>query len=177
MDSAADSLKSEIKALIWAAERSQRYHSRRAAFFNRWNKATALVGVLGGSAVFASLGHLSPAIMGQIAAAIVVCMSGVDLVAGASEMARKHDDLRRRFCELEADIRRKVEPTVDDAARWFGCRLAIEADEPATYVALDLLCENQLRRAYGHHGEHGPRPVHPLKSATAQLFRWENTAA
>lgn len=161
--------------VLWAVQKSQRYHSRRTAFFDRWNKTTALVGILGGSTAFAAVGKYVPETIGTIAAAFVVVMSGVDLVASTGEMARRHNDLRRRFCELEAEIRQcaAVEDTV--VASWQGKRLSIESDEPPTYVALDLLCENELARAYAHLSQSEPRHKVPwYMKRTAHFIRWEN---
>lgn len=160
--------------VLWAAQRSQRYHSRRNTFFDRWNKATALVGVIGGSSVVASLGELFPPHMGLIAAAIVVFMSGIDLVAGTGEMARRHNDLRRRYCELEAEIVSDLEPSEASIAKWQAKRLAIESDEPPTYVALDVLCYNELARAYKHLEKVTPQKIPLYKAITAQFLIWPN---
>ncbi|NJC36413.1 hypothetical protein GGR60_000903 [Xanthomonas arboricola] len=170
----ADQIKTERWELLWAVQRSQRYHSRRSAFYSRWNKATALTGVLGGSAVFASLGQAFPAIVGTLAAGAVIVLSGADLVAGTSEMSRKHNDLRKRFCDIETDIV-SVEPTPEKIAHWKATRLAIESDEPPTYVALDILCENELARSYSHLRN---APVHSLpwyKRITAHLLIWADS--
>lgn len=161
--------------VLWAAQRSQRYHSRRSMFFDRWNKSTALVGVVGGSSVVASLGSLFPPLIGLIAAAIVTLMSGIDLVAGTSEMARKHNDLRRRFCELESKILSELSPNDESIANWRAERLSIESDEPPIYVALDVLCYNELARSYSHIEGVTPQKIPLYKSLTAQLFAWPDT--
>lgn len=161
--------------LLWAVQKSQRYHSRRNAFFDRWNKTTAFVGIVGGSTAFAAVGKYLPETAGTVAAAFVVLMSAIDLVASTGEMARRHNELKRRFCELEAEIRQcaKVEDNV--IASWQGKRLAIEADEPPTYVALDLLCENELARSYAHLSKGEPHNKVPwYMKRTAHFFRWEN---
>jgi hypothetical protein len=170
----SDDLKKRRFAVLWAAQRSQRYHARRSHFFDRWNKATALSGVLAGSAVVASLGEQAPSWLAGLAAFVVVVLSGVDLVAGTSEMARKHNELRRRFCELEADITRDIAPDEAKIAGWQARRLEIEADEPPTYVALDLLCHNELARSYPHLANDPPIKVGWFKAFTAHVFLWEN---
>lgn len=164
----------EKHALLWAVQRSQRYHSRRSSFFSRWNKATAFAGVVGGSAVFASLGAALPSWVGTCAAAAVVLISGADLVVGAADMARKHNDLRRRFCELESAM---ATAEKDDVPRWKAERLSIESDEPPTHVALNLLCHNELV-----HAKYGPKEsaehlakMNWWKRITAHLFIWEDT--
>lgn len=170
----ADKCRTERWQTLWSVQRSQRYHSRRASFYGRWNKATAFTGVVGGSAVFASIGNQMP-LVATFGAAAVVLISGADLVAGTSEMARKHNDLRRRFCELEAEIVAKTEASAKEVASWKSKRLAIESDEPPTYVALDLLCDNELARAYGHLADRPQHQVPWFKRLTAQLLIWENS--
>lgn len=170
----ADKIKTERWDVLWAVQRSQRYHSRRSAFYARWNKLTAFAGVVGGSAVFASVGQALPAWVATAGAGAVVILSGADLVAGTSEMARKHNDFRRRFCELEADILGKEIATLEDISEWKARRLAIESDEPPTYVALDILCENELMRTYSHLKEQAPHRLPWYKRATAHFLIWEN---
>jgi hypothetical protein len=160
--------------LLWGVQRSQRYHARRSGFFDRWNKVTALVGILAGSAVMATLGEYVPHWVALAGALAIVIMSGVDLVAGAAEMARRHDSLRRRYCELEALIAATLHPDAAQLSAWQADRLRIESDEPPTYVALDILCDNELARAYQHLQD---RPMHRLPlivRLTAQFMRWEN---
>ena len=170
----APEIKQERWKVLWASQRSQRYHSRRSIFYDRWHKATAFVGVVGGSSVIASLGKIVPSWVALTATFIVVCMSGVDLVAGIGEMARKHNDLRRRYCELEADIAHELAPTEASIAAWKVKRLTIESDEPPAYVALDILCYNELARAYGRMADIAPQKLPLFKAITAQLFVWPN---
>lgn len=160
--------------VLWAAQRSQRYHSRRSAFYARWNKATSFVSILAGSSFVLSIADHVPNWVGFVAAGVVVVMSGVDLVASTAEMAHKHIDLRRRFCELEKEITQELQPTEAKVSSWQAQRLAIEADEPPTYVALDLLCENELTRTYAHLIEKQPIKVPWYKVATAQILLWPN---
>lgn len=170
----SDDLKKKRFHVLWAAQRSQRYHARRSYFFNRWNKATALFGVLAGSTVVASVTKAMPEELAGIAAFIVVFFSGVDLVAGTGDMARRHDDLRRRFCHLEAEIARNIQPDEQTIAGWHAQRLQIEADEPPPYVALSLLCENELQLTYDHLKDRPLIEVNWWYRNTAHLFMWEN---
>lgn len=171
---ANDPLKQPRWELLWAVQKSQRYHARRSAFFDRWHKTTLLVGMLGGSAVVASLGDLVPSWIALAGASLVAVLSGLDLVVGTGEMARKHNDLRRRFCELEREM--QLLPLADEAklAAWRGERLTIESDEPPAYVALDVLVENELARAYAHLKDQPPHSLTWLQRNTAHFLRWEN---
>jgi len=167
----------EKRKILWSIQRSQRYHARRASFFSRWNKSTAFAGIVGGSAVFASLGEALPAFVATAAAAAVVIISGADLVIGAADMARKHNDLRRRFCELEAEIVGVDGPQSIDLNKWKATRVSIESDEPPTHVALNVLCENELIRSR-YEADRAAQYVHPVgtwKRLTAHFFIWENT--
>lgn len=170
----SDDLKKKWFHVLWAAQRSQRYHARRSYFFNRWNKATALFGVLAGSTVVASLAKFMAEDIAVIAAFVVVFFSGVDLVAGTGDMARRHDDLRRRFCQLEAEIARNIQPDEETIAGWHAQRLEIEADEPPAYVALNLLCENELQLTYEHLKDRPLVEIGWWYRNTAHLFMWEN---
>lgn len=161
--------------LLWGVRRSQRYHARRMGFFDRWHKLTAVAGVLGGSAVFVAMAHHVPGWLAGLGAGLVVLLSSIDLVVGTSEMARRHNDLRRRFCLLEAAIEAKPEPRPADIARWKEERLAIEADEPPVYVALDLLCENELRRATYPPEKADLINVPWYKARAAHWVRWEGS--
>lgn len=42
------------------------------------------------------------------------------------------------------------EPTPEDASRWVGERLDIEAEEPPPLRALDSICHNEVMRAMGY---------------------------
>lgn len=173
----ANEAKEEKRTILWSIQRSQRYHARRSSFFSRWNKSTAFAGIVGGSAVFASLGEALPAFVATAAAAAVVLISGADLVIGAADMARKHNDLRRRFCELEAEIVGIDSPQPADLSRWRSMRVSIEIDEPPTHVALNVLCDNELIRSR-YEAERATELVHPIgtwKRLTAHFFIWENT--
>lgn len=173
MENASD-LKTSRWEILWGAQRSQRYNARRTAFYERWNKVTAFVGIVGGTSVFASLGQFFPVWVGSFGAAAIVVMSAMDLVAGTGEMARRHNDLRRRYCELEAKIAGTVAPSQEQIASWCAERLTIESDEPPTYVALDILCENELAHTKGHLAETPPHRLPWYVRMTAQLRHWEN---
>ncbi|RRN78530.1 hypothetical protein EIM50_13655 [Pseudoxanthomonas sp. SGD-10] len=169
-----EKLRKERWELTYAVQRSQRYHARRSAFFDRWHKLTLLTGILGGSAVVASLGPVVGTNVTLVAGLAVAILSGVDLVVGTSEMARKHNDLRRRFCELEKEMEIQPKADLEQIAAWRAARLSIEADEPPAYVALDLLVENELRRSYAHTKDEPPYPVTWWQRLTAHFVRWEN---
>ena len=170
-----DDLLDERWALLWATRISSRYHMRRQAFFERWARVTSATGVIFGStAVTAALSaaHV-PVWLLAITGGLVSVASVVDLVVGTAAMARKHDDLRKKFLSLESDISLHREPKEDDIKRWTSTRLTLETDEPPIYFALALLCENELGRATEGIGERIKLSL--LKRLTAHWWRWENT--
>ena len=134
---------------MWSVQRSARYHARRQGFFDTWRKATSFVSVLFASAAAVDLLNKGDLIVALIASFVVATMSAFDLVVGTADMARKHDDLRRRFVALESTIKPEEESTDADVNAWCRERLAIEIDEPPIYVAVDLLCENELAMSKG----------------------------
>lgn len=161
--------------LQWGVQRSQRYHARRTAFFDRWHKGTAFAGIVGGSAVFAAIGNAVPAWVATAGAAMVVAMCAIDLVVDTAGMARTHNDLRRRFCQLEADMAAAgQDASQEQLAAWLQQRLAIESDEPPHYAALNVLCDNELARSYRHLKQQQPHHIPWFQRMTAHLLRWEN---
>lgn len=106
-----------------------------------------------------------------ITGALTAIASTVDLVVGTAVFARRHEELRKRFIALEAELRRNLRPTEQLIANWQARRLQIEADEPPSYCAVVYLCENELGRADGS----GNRVrVRPWVRWTSHFFRWEN---
>lgn len=162
--------------LLWGVQRSIRYHARREAFFTRWNRVTLLAAVLGGSSVFAAMGTRVPWWLALAGATLVVVLTGIDLVVGTNTMTGRHQDLRRRFADLEAELRAQPVDTVTAAQldAWTARRIRIEADEPPAFVALDLLCENELARSYKHLADKPRVRVPRWHALTAQWCRWQN---
>lgn len=156
---------------LWGVQRSVRYHVRRQAFFDRWRRITSATGVIFGSAAAADLlsdgGHM----LAVAAAFVVAVFTAFDLVVGTAEMARRHDDLRRRFIRLEAKIRTDEHPDHKNVLAWDAARLEIEIDEPPTYIALDLLCANELAIATERDGL---VDLTWWQHVTAHWIRWEN---
>jgi hypothetical protein len=148
-----------------------RYHARRQAFFDRWRRITSATSVIFGSAAAADLLHDGGHLLAVAAAFVVAVFSAADLVVGTAEMARKHDDLRRRFIKLEAKMLANEQPDPGTVSDWCGERLDIESDEPPSYKALDLLCENEQAIATGT-----KRSVRLTwwQVRTAHWKRWEN---
>lgn len=102
-----------------------------------------------------------------------------DFVVGYSARADEHRSLRRKYCELEADMVVADENDVDQWKIFQSRRIRIEIDEPPMYRALDLLCRNELMAAHGYvrscekdAGLFGK--VRWWQLMTAHIWRWPN---
>ena len=127
---------------------SSLYHRRRERFFallDRWDKVATLT--LGASAFVALLGDNTVVWLGIPFGFLAAC----SLIFDFAERARQHGQLAAEFKGLEADIESKGERDFDesDLNAW-GARLRrLEIDEPATYVIVARMCENEMARARG----------------------------
>lgn len=158
--------------LLWSVQRSARYHARRQAFFDRWRRITAGIGVIFGSAAAADLLNGGGHLVAVIASFLVAAASALDLVVGTADMAWQHRELRSRFLTLLCSIQRSNdEPSEEDIYRWQEERLSIEKDEPPIYVGVDLLCENEMARA---HDMDDRATLTPWEVFTAHWLRWED---
>jgi hypothetical protein len=137
------SLAQDIDGLNFGIEKSMRYHQRRRAHYDTLNKSLMLVGILAGSAAFANTWQ-NPQLFGLVGALV----SALNLVWGFSHRARDHEILYRRFSELAIDLRATSAPSEANLHDWVRRRLAIEADEPAVFWAVEADCWNEVTRAW-----------------------------
>lgn len=131
--------------LLFTVRLSIRYHDRRKRFFAGLHRVTAAASVVFGSAAVAAFaGELSDK-AGMLSAAAVSIVAGLDLVIGFAPASTLHNDLRRRFIDLEKAI---IESHDDSALGEYQRRkLDIEKDEPALRTVLSQLCYNDIVRA------------------------------
>jgi hypothetical protein len=126
----------------------------RSGFFDRIGVIKNGLSVVCGSGavavLYGALGGGVEKILPAILAAVVAVVSTIDLVIGSAKASRLHNDLAKRFIELErqivlagddADQKRFRELTAD--------RLKIEAEEPPVMRMLDTLCHNELAESMG----------------------------
>ena len=155
----------------FAIQRSIKYHTRRQAFYDSWNNITNAVSILLGAGTVAASAHALRLadVLSVVFPIVITIFSTLNLVWGTTRRARLHNELYRRFIELE---RRMVSSSVVDAhaCRIFrGERLAIEADEPPTMFVLRILCHNEVVRAHGA-GEYFRVPL--WQRCLAHLWRF-----
>ena len=135
---------------LFSIQRSIRYHARRQGFYDFWNTLTNAISIIGGAGTVAAVMENSPfaAHWKLWFPAIITIASTLNLVWGTSRAARLHNDLYRRFTELEREMIAAA-PSEGALQNIYSKRLAIEADEPPVKFALDVLCHNELVRAMG----------------------------
>lgn len=139
--------------ILFGVRRSVRYHNRRRALFDGWVVITNAVSVIFGSAAMWVFWSKTDPSYGVYAAIVVTFFSAVSLVVGASQRARLHADLARRYFFLEREIVLAVDPTEELLRSWMAKRLEIEADEPPILRIVDTLCHNELAHAMGYGSE------------------------
>jgi hypothetical protein len=129
------------ESILWDVHVSIRYHRRRRAFFEGFDRVTKAVGVLGGSAAITTLlgNGKTPTV---IASAIVVVISTTDLVIGTGQAATRHRDLERRYLELEEEIIEAGEERFQ-FEKFSKKQVEIEKEEPWVLRNLAALCYNE----------------------------------
>ncbi|MEI8396900.1 MAG: hypothetical protein WCF85_19365 [Rhodospirillaceae bacterium] len=160
----------EVDALNFSIEKSMRYHQRRRAHFDTTHRLLMLISLLAGSAAFASTGVMSAQYFGLLGAVV----GALNLVWAFSHRARDHEILFRRFSELAVELRSAPSPAESDMRRWIGRRIAIEADEPAVYWAVEADCWNEVSVAWGRE-KHGLVKISRACGLLKHLWRFESS--
>ena len=138
----------EWHALLFGVRRSIRYHARRRMFFDRFRQVTSALGIIFGSATVVTPLNDVGTLYLSLVAALVTVFFAIDLVVGTGPAARLHDDLCRRFIELEQQMEMAEKPRdMHSLTKFRAHRLGIEADEPPVHRVLDMMCHNELLRA------------------------------
>lgn len=126
-----------------------RYHMRRQAFFEAWHRATGVVSLLAGSsAVVAVTGNL-PLLTG-VMAALVALAQAIDLMVDTRKYANLHNDLRRRYLEIEPELLDCQALTESEYRSVWGRIKTIEADEPPIRPYVADLCHNDVLHVAGY---------------------------
>ncbi len=175
-----DKAAGELYELTFYVQRCIRYHMRRTAFFMRWGRFTAFVGVISGSATVTSLLTHAPTYVVTISALLVTVASATDLVVGTGQRAWLHNDLRKRYLDIEAEVLACARPIPDDLMRQLKSRIRrIEADEPPTLPALELLARDDVIRSLYTKEEAAAYlcKLSWFKRTTAHWFDWDTSEA
>jgi hypothetical protein len=127
---------------------SARYHDRREAFFDRWDKLAKGIAVIGGAASVTTL--LAQSEPWRVAVALTITItSTASLVFALSQRARVHHDLKKRYQAIEAQFVSLSAPTDEQVAAWFAEIAQIEGDEPPVLPALARICQNETMNQMG----------------------------
>jgi len=169
----------ELHELKFYVQRCIRYHMRRTAFFMYWSRVTSFVGVIFGSATAATLLADSPSEVTIACTALVTIASAIDLVVGTGQRAWLHSDLRKRYLEIEEEIEAAGMPSTEQMRAMRSRIRRIEADEPPSLPALELIARNDVIRAI-YTKEEADQHVIPLpwyKRISAHWFEWDTSQA
>ncbi|WP_375738048.1 hypothetical protein [Pseudomonas boanensis] len=167
----------ELHELRFYVRRNIRYHLRRFAFFTKWSRLTAFLGVLFGSAAAATLMAKAPAEVTAVFAVLVTIASAIDLIVGTSQRAALHNDLRRCYLEIEEEL---------DTAGWLDAEprrklwakiRRIEGDEPPALPVLELMARNDVICAMFDGDERSEHfiPIPGHMRATAHWINWDTS--
>ncbi|MDR2582066.1 MAG: hypothetical protein LBC75_01125 [Fibromonadaceae bacterium] len=147
---------SEWGNLLFDVRRSIRYHSKRADYYRFWAKFATAISLICGSGVVATT--ISKDSNASIAlGATTAIASIIILVFGYPEKERLHEDLKRKFSELEIRMTKCESQSEKNLKDFTAERLRIEEDEPEVISALNTVCHNELVTAQGS-GKKGKIP-------------------
>ena len=150
MASQTDALNVQHHKLLFASQRSVRYHRERERFLDSVHNLGTLVTAFGGSATVASMLAEFPEIWTLLLAAVTAVAGAHETVFKTALAARRHDALAREFIGLEQDLlRARRDLTHESLLELETRRLDIEAKEPPIYRYLDAVCHDELLIARG----------------------------
>lgn len=155
--------------LLFGVRRSARYHSRRQAFFECWDRWTSfLLLVLGSGSVALAIQDDGTGMI--IVGLTVTTVSGLKLVFAFGLKASRHAQFVRDFTRLEQQLYEDDSEETVSAVRHE--RLAIEATEPPVMWVLDVICHNELLRAMGIEDPKERVQLNWFQYFTANLFNF-----
>jgi hypothetical protein len=134
-------------ALLWRLRLSSAYHAKRVRFYERCDKWTKAISVIGGASAVSAL--LASSQAKAIGAAVGAAVSLFSLVFGFSTKAVKHAGLVREFRRLEADLLEVARFTPQTCPAFEARAVRLEAEEPMPLGALLADVHNELALAVG----------------------------
>jgi hypothetical protein len=141
----------DLKELRFIADVSARYHQRRRGFCMFIDRLVKGVSVLAGSAAALAVGQTIMSVSAGewflLGATFgIAVLNAWDLVVGFPDQAREHEDLRRKYIQLQIDIENAIElgADSDQVSRLKAQYIAIGADEKPTFWAIYAQCWNQV---------------------------------
>lgn len=176
---APEDLSTKSKHFKFAIELSSRYHARRQAFFESFDRVVNTLNLIFASGAVASLASGYFGKFGNgVLAALVAVLSFINLTMRSSEMATRHARLRERYGDL---LKRVLKLDITDEGcgpkmkRCEEIRLDIEQDEPPANNLVVLLAHNELVLAQGD-AEENLYYINRWKTFTANFWRYETNS-
>ena len=139
----------DVDGLRFCAERSARYHERRVIYYTRADNVITTIALLAGSGVAWSILNKWPQAGSVTLSLLVAVVSFVGLTMRPAYMASLHARLKQQFVDLSAQLLGMDDSNAESVLAIERQRLQIERDEPPVYRALDLICHNEVCRAWG----------------------------
>lgn len=140
-------MEDRVHNLKFYFERSMRYHEKRVAHYTFADKAFTAISLLAASAAVVQLTADNP---GGILLSVVVALASVaSLLVQPAVMAALHARLRQQFNDLAEQVSVAKPLSEAQLAAIERQRMQIERDEPPVYRALDLICHNEVCKAWG----------------------------
>lgn len=161
-------LPGKVTALGFEIAKSIRYHAKRCAFFEALNHFTRGVAAIFAAAAIVSIVGKNGLLSAVANTLVAVTLSG-DLVLDYSRHAQVHDDLRREFAELLAEMEEHPATIDEDYRRFSAQRLRIQVREPPTIEVLNVVCANEELEGRGYDYRYR---VAPLQFALRNFFSW-----
>ena len=140
-------LKDRFEDLRFDVVVSVKYHTRRRRFFESWQNAALFVAFIFSAATLSRLLQTLPdgqEWLGQLPAIATSLLIGLTLVGRVGAKAVDHNELKRRFIELQQKMElSRAEPTEQLFADCSADRLRIEKDEPPIDRVVHAFCYNE----------------------------------
>ena len=127
---------------------SQRYYSKRHAFFHAFDRGTAFVSVLSATGAVGTLIAEMPGIA-LYASLVVAIASTINLVFGFCDLASKHNHIYRRYSDLAVLIARAQNPSDSKIGELTAQRFEIVKDEPTRLGVIEAKCYNEEIESQG----------------------------
>ncbi|PWU30144.1 hypothetical protein DK254_08455 [Pseudomonas sp. RW407] len=169
----------KLHELNFYIQRNVRYNLRRAAFFQRWSRFTAFVGVFLGSASAVTFISTLPTYVSVACGMTVAFFSALELIVGTGQRFALHCDLRKRYLELDERLQSESRPSEKVIRETWSAIRRIEADEPPHMDALELMVRNDVLSSIYDQEDLVDHYI-PLPwwvRATAQWINWDTSQA
>ena len=140
-------IQSEFEDLRFDVVVSVKYHTRRRRFFESWQNAALFVAFIFGTASLTRFLQSMPEgyeWLGQLPAVATSLLIGLTLVVRVGAKAVDHNDLKRRFIDLQQKMdQSRTTPTETLLSDCRVNRLRIEKDEPPINRVVHASCYNE----------------------------------